>query len=329
MVSWISHIFLDPSDKLHSIGRRALQNLVIYNPDWPYFMEYAVEQCYIADQPRILESHFDVVTKVLNDFDNYPLPFWKILGAMLFTLGNESSEIRMKSAKLLQKLEQRRQQRSGIQDFDISISDRTKAVYKQAQFEISQKLAERHTDLAFFIFSQFSAHFRNMIAKPDSQRNMVATILPWIRVIQLQVEAKGGPTPQSYMVLSNLLEITTKTSGVLHNEIQALWQALAARHAGNVQLVLDFVIRLCLDRRDQSLVDYTKQIVVYLSKTQAGQKVVEFLLLQITPKNMVQKPREPIVIPPDNLGLPYVADLSDALPSVRDQVCSLSHLSVY
>ena len=321
ILNWVSHIFQDPGDKLHTIGRRALLNLIIHNQDHPYLMEYAVEQCYVPDRPRELESHFEVVTKVLNEYDNYPLPFWRILGAMLFTLGNDSGEIRMKSAKLLQRLEQRRQQSSGIQDFDISISDRTKAVYKQAQFDISQKLAEKHTELAFFIFSQFSNHFRNINAKPDSQRNMVATILPWIRVIELQtVDVKGGPTPQSYMVLANLLEITTKASSVLHNEIQALWQALAARHAGNVQLVLDFVIRLCLDRRDQSLVDYTKQIVVYLSKTQAGQKVVEFLLLKITPKNMVQKAREPIVIPPDNLGLPYVADLSEALPTVREQV---------
>ena len=75
------------------------------------------------------------------------------------------------------------------------------------------------------------------------------------------------------MLLANLLEITTKASGGLHNEVQALWQALATGpHGGNVQLVLDFVISLCLDRREQSFVDYAKQIVVYLSSTPAGQK---------------------------------------------------------
>ncbi|KAK4697499.1 hypothetical protein P7C71_g582, partial [Lecanoromycetidae sp. Uapishka_2] len=109
--------------------------------------------------------------------------------------------------------------------------------------------------------------------------------------------------------------ITTKASGALHNEVQALWQALATGpHAGNVQLILDFVINLCLDRREQSFVDYAKQIIVFLSSTPAGQKVVEFLLMQINARNMVQKQREPTVIPPDQLGLPYVADLSEALP---------------
>lgn len=318
MLSWIDQIFATPSDKMHSIGRRALHNLIIHNREFSYLLEHSIERCYIADPPRALESHFDVVTKVLLEQVDYPVAFWRILGAVIFTLGNEKSEIRMKSAKLLRLFEQRQQKGSNIQDFDISVSDRTTAVYKRAQFEISKKLAAQYRELASFIFSQFSVHFKNI--HPDSQRNMVAAILPWIQVIELQVDPTGGPTAQSYMVLANLLEITTKASGALHNEIQALWQALATGHPGNVQLVLDFVISLCLDRREQSFVDYAKQIIVHLSSTLAGQKVVEFLLQQINPRNMVQKKREPIVLPPDNLGLPYVADLSEALPIGNKQV---------
>ena len=319
MLSWIDQIFEQVSDKMHSIGRRALHNLIMYNRDSAYLLEYSIEKCYIADPPRTLESYFEVVTRVLLEQIDYPVAFWRILGAVLFTLGNEKSEIRMKSAKLLRLFEQRQQKGSKIQDFDISISDRTTAVYKLAQFEISKRLAAQHTELAFFIFSQFAVHFKNI--HPDSQRSMVAAILPWIQVIELQIDPSGNPTAQSYMVLANLLEITTKASGALHNEIQALWQALATGpHPGNVQLVLNFVISLCLDRREQSFVDYAKQIIVYLSSTQAGQKVVEFLLLQINPRNMVQKKRDAIVLPSDSLGLPYVADLSEALPIGHKQV---------
>ena len=321
MLSWIDQIFGTVSDKMHLIGRRALESLIIHNRDYPYLLEHSIERCYEAERPRALESYFEVVTKVLMEHDDYPLSFWRILGAVLFTLGNEKSHIRMKSVRLLRTLEQRQQRNSKLQDFDISISDRTTAVYKLAQFEISKRLAKQHTELAFFIFSQFSVHFKNI--HPDNQRNMVAAILPWIQVIELQLDPNGGPTAQSYMLLANLLEITTKASGALHNEVQALWQALATGpHGGNVQLVLDFVISLCLDKREQSFVDYAKQIIVYLSSTPAGQKVVEFLLLQITAKNMVQEKREPRVLPSDPMGLPYVADLSEALPIGNKQVRS-------
>ncbi|KAL8940675.1 MAG: hypothetical protein Q9216_002697 [Gyalolechia sp. 2 TL-2023] len=328
MLSWIDQIFSTVNDKMHLIGRRALHNLIVCNTDYPYLLEQTIEMCYASERSNALESYFEVATKILMEHSDYPLAFWRILGAVLFTLGNEKGAVRIKSARLLRMLEQRQQKSSKLQDFDISISDRTTAVYKLAQFEISKRLAKQHTEYAFHIFSQFSMHFKNV--SPDSQRNMVAAMLPWIQAIELQVDPNGGPTAQSYMLLANLLEITTKASGVLHNEVQALWQALATGpYGGNVQLVLDFVISLCLDRREQSFVDYAKQIIVYLSSTQAGQKVVEFLLLQITPKNMVGEKREPIVLPPDSLGLPYVADLSLALPIGNKQAgFSLGQLSL-
>ena len=308
---------------MHFIGRRALENLIVYNRDYPYLLEQAIETCYSPDQLRALESYFEVVIKVLMEYESFPIAFWRILGTVLFTLGSDQSHIRMKSAKLLRTLEQRQHKDSKLQDFDISISDRTTAVYKLAQFEISRRLAKQHSELAFFLFSQFCAHFSRI--EVDSKRNMIAAILPWVQTVELQLDPSGGPTAQSYMLLTNLLEITTKWSVPLHNEVQALWQALATGpHGGNVQLVLDFVIALCLDRREQSFVDYAKQIVVYLSSTPAGQKVVEFLLLQITPRNMVQERQKAFVIPPDMLCFPYVADLGEALPIGNRQVSVLS-----
>ncbi|KAL8672812.1 MAG: hypothetical protein Q9168_002749 [Polycauliona sp. 1 TL-2023] len=328
MLSWVDQIFAKTENKLQLIGRRALHNLIVYNRDCPVLLEHTVERCYGCDSSNALESYFEVATKVLIEYPDYPLAFWRILGAVLFILGNEKSALRTKAARLLRTLEERQHKTSRLQDFDISISDRTIAVYKLAQFEISRRLVRQHTESAFHVFSQFALHFRSGTA--DRQRNMIAAILPWIQVIELQLDPSGGPTPQSYMLLANLLEITTKASGALHNEVQALWQALATGpHAGNVQLVLDFVISLCLDRREQSFVDYAKQIIVHLSSTPAGQKVIEFLLLQITPRNMVQEKREPVVLPPDSLGLPYVADLSQALPIGNKQAgFSLGQLSL-
>lgn len=331
MLSWIDQIFVTVSDKMHAIGRRALKNLIVYNKDHPYLLEHSIGKCYIAhnpNAPKALESYFEVVTQVLVEHDDYPFAFWRILGAVLLTLGNEKSHIRIKSARLLRTLEQRQQKSSKLQDFDISISDKTTAVYKLAQFEISKRLAKQHSESAFFIFSQFSRYFKE--DGPDHQRNMVAAILPWIQTIELQLDPNGGPTANSYMLLVNLLEITTKTSSALHNEVQALWQALATGpHGGNVQLILDFVITLCLDRREQSFVDYAKQIVVFLSSTPAGQKVVEFLLLQITPRSMVRVDREPVAPPPDAVGLPYVANIAEVLPignkQVSETVCLLEH----
>lgn len=330
MLSWISAIFEAPSDRTHALGRKALQNLIVYNTDQPALMAQTMRMCYVARGSKALASYFEVVTKVLTENTSVATPFWKILCAGLYTLGNEDNDIRIKSAKLLRALEERLQKTSKLQDLDISVSDKTTAVYKLAQFEISCRLASQHPELAFHVFSEFSAYFNEL--QPDHQRNMVSGMLPWIQKIELQLDPNGGPTGTTYMLLVNLFEITVKTGITLHNEIQALWQALATGpYAGNVQLVLDFIINICLDKKEQNFVIYAKQIVVFLSKTPAGARVVEYLLMQISPRNMVAERRKPTQAPLETptLQLPYVADLSQVLPSgAKQNGLSLGQLSM-
>lgn len=328
MLSWIDTILNTPSDKLQAIGRRALKNLIVHNMEFSYLLERCIEMCYLSEQSKALESYFEVLTQVLTEHTNYPVAFWRVLGAVLFTLGNEKREIRVESARLLRTLEERQEKNSRLQDFDISISDKTTAVYKLAQFETSKRLAQQHSELAFTIFSEFSLHFKSI--PPDTKRNMVAAILPWVQTIELQLDPNGGPAAKSYMLLANLFEITISSSNTLSNEVQALWQALATGpHAGNVQLVLDFVINVCLERKEQNFVDYAKQIVVFLASTPAGSKVVEFFLLQLDPKNMVYERKEPLPAPQDADYLPYVADLGTVLPVGNKQAgLSLGQVSM-
>ena len=331
MLAWIEAIFNSGSDRMNVIGRRALENLIVHNQEYPYLLEHCIARCYLTDVPKVLESYFTVTIQVLQEHITYPCPFWKVLSLCLFTLGNDQSDIRSKSSATLRALEARQKRNSKIQDFDISISDKTQAVYKLAQFEISKRLAQQYTDLAFHIFSEFTLYFKDL--QPSAQRNVIAVVLPWIQSIELKLDPNGGPTAQSYVLLANLLEITIKSSGALHNEVQALWQALATGpHPGNVRLVMDFVIQLCLEHREQNFVQFAKQIVVFLSTTNStpGIKVIEFLLMQITPRAMVPNEKRDAVAPPSEISMfPYCADLSEALPVGTKQAgFSLGQLSL-
>ncbi|RYO79438.1 hypothetical protein DL762_008182 [Monosporascus cannonballus] len=333
ILAWIESIFNSGSDRINLIGRRALKNLIVYNKEYPYLLQHCITRCYVADVPKVLESYFAVVADVLLEHPDYPCPFWKLLGLCLITLGNDQSDIRSRSARVLRSLEERQPaaRSAKIRDFDISISDKTKAVYKLAQFEISKRLAKQYPELAFHIFSEFSLYFKNL--QPAVQRNVVAAILPWIQTVELKLDPNGGPTTPSYMLLANLLELTIKSSAALHNEVQALWQALATSpHPGNVRIILDFIISLCLERREQNFVEYAKQIVVFLASapSQPGIKVVEFLLQQITPKAMAPTEKKDVVPPPPDVhSLPHCTDLAEALPVGTKQAgLSLGQLSL-
>lgn len=320
MLRWIETTFTEtPSDRSHATGRKALTNLIEHNRAQTSLISRAIEMCYLARSTKALSSYFEVVTKVLTDNVIDAVPFWKIICVGLYTLGHEKGEIRTVSVQLLRTFEERLGVTSRLKDLDISVSDRTTAVYKLAQYQISQRLAKQHADLAFHVFSEFSVYFKELVA--DQQRNMVSAMLPWMQTLELQVDTDGAPTATSHMLLVNLFEITVRSSNALHNEIQALWQALAAGpHGGNVQVILDFIIAVCLERREHNFVEYAKQVSVFLSGTSAGAKVVDFLLLQLTPKTMVIENVPPKPKPQDSSGLPYVADLSKALPNGNVQV---------
>ena len=319
MLSWIDSIFATPAEKTHTIGRRALKNLITHNKEHSFLLAQPIEMWYSAGTSMALESYIEIVVQILIEAEEASIPFYKILGACLFILGNENHALRIKAAKLLRILEERQHKSSKLQDLEISVSDKTAAIYKLAHFEVSSRLAKHHSELAFHIFSDFSYYFKGM--KAEQQRSMIAAMLPWVQTIELQLDPNGGPAAPSYMILVNLVELTISYGTNLHNEISALWQALATGpHGGNVQLVLDFIISLCLDRREQNFVPFAKQIVVHLASTPAGLKVIEFLLLHITPKAMVQERKESSSTPPEVAVFPYSADLSTILPTGNKQV---------
>lgn len=314
MLIWVDDMLRTESDKVHATARRALTNLITQNINYPDLLDFVIGQLYLATTAKGLESYVEVISDVLMRSDAPPVPIWKILSALLFILGSDRSTVRMKSARLLRFFDEKQRRGSKLQDLEISISDDTKAVNKAAHYEISHRLAREHSEHAFFVFSEFSKHFHKLEA--DNRRNIVLSLLPWIQTIELQLDPAGGVTASSYMLLVNLIQMTINHSDTMHHEIQALWQALATGpHAGNVKLVLDFVIELILDRRDARLVQVAKHIVVFLSKTQAGQKVIESLLLQINPRTMWEEQGRAVNQPAGVELFPYLAELSQMSPT--------------
>ena len=167
------------------------------------------------------------------------------------------------------------------------------------------------------------------LTEGKAQRDILHALLPWIQRIDLTLEPNSELTPSSYMVLANLFQITVKFSSKIHSEIQAVWQSLAtAPYLGNVQVILDFIINQSLERREQSFVEYGKQIIVFLSETPAGAKLVEALSIYLQPKLMTIATRDPSPIP-DGSMFPYVADLKECVPEGGKQTgFSYGHLAM-
>ncbi|KAF8253553.1 hypothetical protein K440DRAFT_236308 [Wilcoxina mikolae CBS 423.85] len=309
---WIQSIFATPSDRTHRIGRRALRNILLHNQKTGLLKD-AIRLCYVYESStKATQSYFSVICEVLREYPHYLDGIWKVMTLCLFKLGDDNADIRLQAAKLLRITEEMEFGISRVRDFEVSISDKTVAVYKRAQFQLSKTLSIYHSELAVFVFSELTLFFN--LTEGKAQRDILHALLPWIQRIDLTLEPNNELTPSSYMVLANLFQITVKFSSKIHSEIQAVWQSLAtAPYLGNVQVILDFIINQSLERREQSFVEYGKQIIVFLSETPAGAKLVEALAIYLQPKLMTIATREPSLIP-DSSMFPYVADLRECVP---------------
>ncbi|KAI5804972.1 cell morphogenesis N-terminal-domain-containing protein [Geopyxis carbonaria] len=324
---WIESIFATPSDRTHRIGRRALKNILLNNQKTA-LLNNAIRLCYIYDSSaKATQSYFSVICEVLREVPTYLEGIWKIMTLCMYKLGDENADIRLQAAKLLRVTEEGEIGISRVQDFEVSISDKTVAVYKRAQFQLSKTLSMEYSELAVFVFSELTMFFN--LTEGKAQRDILHALLPWIQRIDLALEPSGDLLPSSYMVLANLFEMTVKYSSKIHSEIQAVWQSLAtAPFLGNVQVILDFIVNQSLERREQNFVEFGKQIVVFLSETPAGAKLVEALMRYLQPKLMTITLREPSLIP-DGSAFPYVADLKSCVPEGGKQTgFSYGHLAM-
>ncbi|KAK9237042.1 cell morphogenesis N-terminal-domain-containing protein [Lipomyces kononenkoae] len=319
--TWSHAVFKSPAEKMHAVARRAIVNMLKANREHKAILAKTVSFCYSEGPGAIAsENYFFAIADILIEVTDYPCEMRQPIALGLFKIGDEKSAVRLKAAALLKAVETRFFGKSSIQDYEISISDRTTAVYKRAEFNLSSQFALEHDELKYGIFSELTMFFS--VVSPTSRRDILAILIPWLSTVELQLDPNGkDPSPSAYMVMANLFDITVRFSSKIQTEIEALWVTLAsARHLGNVRAILDFLINTSVEKRDPLFVEFGKQVVVYLASTPAGAKLVEALVAYIQPTSMLQTSGESREYPGIETQFPYVADLSAALPPANHPV---------
>ncbi|KAL9091148.1 MAG: hypothetical protein Q9159_001565 [Coniocarpon cinnabarinum] len=333
LLAWTDKLLGLQGDKPQATGKKALVNLISHNMQYPAIAESIMTKLFGLEKSATIETYLDVLLDVYSQTEGPQVQEWRLVGAALFTMGHEESSIRMKSARLLRIFEESHENVANLRSFDIGISDKTTAVNKQAHFGISNELLAHHQDPEFacYLFSGYAEHFVHL--PPESQRTMILVLLPWLRIIRLSKDSPSSYSGPTYMVLLNLIYITIHCVNSLQNEMRALWQALVLESSsGNARCILDFLIDLSLERRDQRYLRTAKQIVVFLATapSDSAGAVIDFFLRRIEPKSMnPAAPATPIQKPESARDYPFVVDLSQVFPeSAPSMRLSMGQLSL-
>ncbi|ODQ67100.1 hypothetical protein NADFUDRAFT_5283, partial [Nadsonia fulvescens var. elongata DSM 6958] len=325
LLKWIETILASPNENMKNIGKRALRNILLHNSSQPKILNEVFNNCYREfPEAKTSSSYFAIVCEVLLQVEYYPCHVIQTLALALFKTGDQDEHVRELAVKLLKDIERRFYATSCVKEYEVGISDKSTAVFKRALFNISSRFASDHPGDAFLIISELTRYFH--VVSNHSRRDILAVLLPWLQSIELKLDLnEETPDPGSQMIMNNLFEITVKFSDTIQNEVEALWVALGnGLFPANVSAVFKFLIHHSLERRDSTFVEYSRQVLVYLSMTSTGAGLIDTLLSYLQPRSMIPQYPEPHGIDLATKQYPYVADLSTILP-VSSKETGFSH----
>lgn len=348
LMNWLKSLLITDTDIYHGFGKRALANILRLNPDNTEIYEEVLKQCYTAhDNIKTTESYYTTFVNFLMTNKLYNSIPGDLLCLVTFLIGDDSPEVREYSMKLLVFLESKFFNLSSVSRFSEAVTSKNKVVYKKALFEISVHLASLQPEHNFERISYFTMCFN--VVSNNTRRDILSCLLPWVQTVELAynivpistdtqnlnsetklVQPINELTPASIMVLNNLFEITVKFSSTIVNEVEALWVALGSK-PGNFDKIVEYLMTNSLERKNSSFVGYARQIIDYLSYSQADMNVmVDKLIANLQPKALIP-PRPHSLSDSFQSGkeFPYIANLWELIPySEKDASFSLGQISL-
>lgn len=344
---WVHEIINSPNERVHEMGKNALRNIMDVNIHNDDIYDEVLRQCYnLENTAKVREVYYtNLVTSFLNNRDITEMPY-DLFCLSTFLVGTDSYHTRVSAIECLKSIESRFLNTKTADYFTESVCCTTMVVYKKVLFEISVKLASLHSKDSFTFISYLTKYF-NLVDNP-TRRDILACLLPWVQTVELKYKSKEDDSealaPQtsnqpfnneidapSLMVLNNLFEITVKFSKNISNEIEALWVALGTKQS-NFDIIVEYIMRNCLERRNSSFVSYSRQIIAYLVYSQPDSSVIISKMIgNLQPKAMVPHPLSQAASKTADLveGFPYTANLTELLShNSKESAFSLGQLSM-
>lgn len=348
VMNWVHEIINSPNERVQEMGKSALMNIMDININSDDIYDEVLRQCYnLENSSKVKEVYYtNLVTSFLNHRDIDKMPY-DLFCLSTFLVGTESYQTRVSAIECLKSIEKRFLNTTTADYFTESVCCTTMVVYKKVLFEISVKLASLHSKDSFTYISYLTKYFN--LVDNSTRRDILACLLPWVQTVELKYKGKEedavestGPQSSSQpfnneidapslMVLNNLFEITVKFSKKISNEVEALWVALGTKQ-NNFDIIVEYIMRNCLERRNSSFVSYSRQIIAYLVYSQPDSSVIIGKMIDnLQPKAMVPHPLSQAASKTADLveGFPYTANLTELLShNSKESAFSLGQLSM-
>ncbi|KAH3668379.1 hypothetical protein OGAPHI_002133 [Ogataea philodendri] len=334
VLDWVDSLFNTYTDKIIEMAKNALLQILVVSTGSAEILDRVTKKCYTHDPA--LDNYFVTLSEAFVKGDGFNRTVHRPLALGLFACGSDNIDVRTAAANLLEFTEMKYYKTSTCVSFIDGICCRSRVIYKRTLFQLSTHFATTHPENKYEMISELTMLFHVVGSSP--RRDILAVLLPWVQMVELNLERDNSNRLNSLMVLANFSEITVKFAHKMQNEVEALWVALAnGANSSNIKEIYTFIVEHSLEMKNTVIWECSRQIISSLATIPAGLNLIDTLISNLDPKAMI--PVENVTT--ENLsiedevssdhGLPYIAQMSKIVPagnSTTTPSFSLCELSV-
>ena len=334
VLRWIRGMFSSSSSAHHETGRcvelgksklmtrKALFALLKYNWRCSRLLDEVLHQSFGEGEQFMLDSSFfavvaDVVTERLVE-----LPIEQLACLALSKLGHPIPDIRLRAFQLAQSLDP---DYNGAVNLLPAVGGCAPIVYRQAQQEMSLRLAEIYPDNALEFLSECTTRLSQLEAP---RRQATLSILPaWMGVLELAPDTTDADiSAQDHRALSNLVYLAVRFSDDHLDEIRQVFLTFAGEHKGNTTALVKFLFEQGGKRKSPEFVGHAQRIIACLAQSDAAETLFEEIFNFVEPSAMASL--SDVDVPLTPAGSLANLDALLSAPSTRSQTFSAGQLAL-
>ena len=313
LLTWVEALFNSESSNVRNIGVLALENLLQTNTKNAKLFKSVATQCIsYHTRPSVAVLYYTTLCNAVLKLDDLILDEDELVSLGLYGLVSEKEDTRVYAVDLLSAVETKLHSSSYTKVFKERIANSSKMVYRSTAFEISSVFAELLSQ--DFCLRIFSSLVRILELFPFSiKKDLLVLMTPWVNKFTL----KSLDDLDTFMVLNNFFYVTLTLNDRLPKEVEQLWMALGKGNSlQNIHICLDYVIKASIDSKSSDFVQTARDVVLYLSSVPGSLGIVDILLANLDPKQMVPTAERQITEPVDKMKkYSFIANIKDYLNS--------------
>lgn len=268
-----------------------MRSLVDHKGGEENFLDEVLRRSFVTSTDTETSSYrfFQVVADAICTADSCQLTFGHVVCLGISNLCSQLVDTRRLALAALEAVHMKTGGKKSLFRFEAGVSSSAASVYLDAQLQVSNLLAQEHSEKAIDVINQCASKLPMVfdVFPTYAFSHILDGLTAWFFSVKLLVEDNTSLTKNGRIVLFQLLSLTMRYSESYPEQVQALWSRLVDDNLPNGHATIRFLLEQSAKVGSSAFVGCARRIVAFLSRTSFARQTVEELCGVIEPVRML------------------------------------------